>query len=588
MRTLIIAVLLFAASVANAQNLLNKSMSLDVNQQRLDNVLEIISNKGNFFFSYNSNILKRDTLVSFSANNQSVNQILTQILGPGFEFRESGNYIILRRAPIRLKLVTSSTLTDDKYYTISGYVIDDQTGERIKDASVYERDHLAIVNTNIQGYFKIKLKSKYRTAAISVSKEYYEDTTVVVEPKYNQSITVTLVPMVINEKTIIVSPKGYEAPETINLEIPVNDSVSWLYRYAKVDSEMVERTTIGKWFVSSKQKIQSINLRKFFVVRPYQVSVIPGVSTNGMLNSQVINNFSFNILGGYSGGTNGFELGGLFNIDKKDVQYVQVGGLFNVVGGNVNGVQVGGITNTVIDSMRGVQVGGVSNFVKNNMSGLQIGGVANVNTKNVNGVQVAGVANITAKTVNGVQIAGVVNYAKHLKGVQIGLINIADTSEGYSIGLINVVLKGYHKLTFYANEVFALNTSFKTGTRKLYSIFLAGYNTKPNEDGWTFGYGLGSELTNGKKLTLNTELTSQHLYLGSWYYHNILNRANLHLQYKFTKNFSVFAGPVYSVYVSNQDIHVPGYKQNIIPTHNNKFGSTVHGWLGWSAGINIF
>ncbi len=95
--------------------------------------------------------------------------------------------------------------------------------------------------------------------------------------------------------------------------------MSWLYRYAKVDSEMVERTTIGKWFVSSKQKIQSINLRKFFVVRPYQVSVIPGVSTNGALNSQVINNFSFNILGGYSGGTNGFELGGLFNIDKKDV-----------------------------------------------------------------------------------------------------------------------------------------------------------------------------------------------------------------------------------------------------------------------------
>ncbi len=151
MRTLIIGALLFAASVANAQNLLNKPMSLEINKQRLDNVLEIISNKGNFYFSYNSNILNRDTLVSFSANNQSVSQILKQILGAGFEFRESGNYIILRRSPIRLKLVTSSALTDDKYYTISGYVIDDQTGERIKDASVYERDHLAIVNTNTRG-----------------------------------------------------------------------------------------------------------------------------------------------------------------------------------------------------------------------------------------------------------------------------------------------------------------------------------------------------------------------------------------------------------------------------------------------------
>ncbi len=104
------------------------------------------------------------------------------------------------------------------------------------------------------------------------------------------------------------------------------------------------------------------------------------------------------------------------------------------------------------------------------MSGLQIGGVANINTKNVNGLQVAGVANITAKTVNGVQVAGVVNYTKRLKGVQIGLINISDTSEGYSIGLINIVLKGYHKLTFYSNEIFALNSAFKTGTVN-YTVF---------------------------------------------------------------------------------------------------------------------
>ncbi|MBO9573386.1 MAG: carboxypeptidase-like regulatory domain-containing protein, partial [Chitinophagaceae bacterium] len=578
----------FSVSIANAQNLLNKSMSLDINKQRLDMVLEIISNKGNFYFSYNSNILKRDSLVSFTANNQPVKSILTQLLGAGFEFRESGNYIILRRAPIQLKLVTSSTITEDKYYTISGYVIDEQTGERIKDASVYEKDHLAITNTNSQGYFKIKLKSKYQKASISVSKEYYEDTTVVIEPKHNQVITITLEPMVINEKTIIVGPAGYEAPSTINLEIPINDSTSWMYRYVKLDSQIVERTTIAKWFVSSKQKLQTINLRKFFVARPYQASLTPGLSTNGKLNGQVINNFSLNVFGGYSGGTNGFELGGLFNIDKTNVQYVQIGGLFNMVGGHVNGLQIGGITNTVLDSMRGVQIGGISNFVKRDMSGLQIGGVANVNTQNVNGLQIGGVTNIAAEEMNGVQIAGVVNYTKKLKGLQIGVINIADTSEGYSIGLINIILKGYHKLALYTNETITLNAAFKTGNSKLYSILLGGYNSVPHEKVWSFGYGLGSELTRGKRLTLNTELTCQHLYLGSWDYYNLLNRANLHLQYKFSKWFSVFAGPVYNVYVSNQDIHVPGYKQDIIPVHNNKFGSTVHGWFGWSAGINIF
>ncbi len=574
MRALLFAMLLCTASLSNAQDILSSPVSVDITNQRLDHALEIISNTGNFYFSYNSNIVKRDSLVTIKAINQPLQNILTMLLGAGFEYRQSGNYIILRRAPIRMKLVTSSALTDDKFYVISGYVIDEQTGERIKDASVYERDRLSVANTNENGYFRIRLKSKYKTASISVSKEYYEDTTVIIEPKHNQEITITLVPMVINEKTVIVGPKGYEAPQAIDLEIPINDSMAWLYRYVKTDSQIVEKTAIGKWLVSSKQKIQSINLNKFFVARPYQVSFTPGLSTNGKMNGQVINNFSFNILGGYSGGTNGFELGGLFNIDKKDVQYTQIGGLFNTVGGGVKGLQIAGITNTVLDEFDGLQIGGVNNFVKRDIKGLQIGGVAN----------------IVMGTVKGVQIGGVLNYTKNLKGVQIGLINISDTSEGYSIGLINIVLKGYHKLSFSTNEVIDLNASFKTGNRKLYGIFLGGYNTVPDEKVWSYGYGVGAELTKGKKLTLNTELTCQYLYLGSWDHYNLLNRANLHLQYKFGKMFSVFAGPVYSVYVSNQQFHVPGYKHNIAPANygHNKFSDTVMGWFGWSAGINIF
>lgn len=607
MRTIIIiAGLLFAASIAQAQNLLNRNISLDINKQRLDNVLEIISNQGNFFFSYNSSIVKKDSLVSVSANNKPLKDVLNQILGTGFEYMESGNYIILRRVPIRIKLVTSSSLTDDKFYTISGYVIDDQSGERIPDASVYERDRLLIASTNNNGYFKIKLKSRYKSANISVSKEYYEDTTVTIQPGYNQSVTVTLVPMVINEKTVIVGPKGYNAPESIELEVPINDSISWLYKYIKADSQLVEKRGIGRWLVSSKQKLQTINLKKFFVARPWQVSVIPGVSTNGKLNSQVINNFSFNILGGYSGGTNGFELAGLFNIDKKDAQYFQLGGLFNMVGGHVNGLQVGGISNTVLDSLRGMQVGGVTNFVRDKFSGfqlggvynhvgasfdgLQLGGVVNYTNQKTDGVQVAGVANVSRKEVNGLQVAGVLNYTKRLRGVQIGLINIADTSEGYSIGLINIVFKGYHKLSLSTNEVINLNAAVKSGNRNLYSIFLGGYNSVPDEKVWSFGYGLGSEIVSKKKFSVNLEGTSQHLYLGSWDYHNILNRANVQFNYKFGKFFSVFAGPVYSVYVSNQDVSFAGYKSPI-PSGSyktNKFGSTVTGWFGWSAGISFF
>jgi len=604
--SLILIFLLIASSVVSGQALLNKPMSVEVSRQRLGDILEIISNKGNFFFSYNSNIIKKDSLVTVKATNASVEEILLLILGKGFEFRESGNYIILRRAPIRVRLVTEAAISGEKFYTISGYVIDDQTGQKISDASVYEKDRLTIATTNTKGYFTLKLKSKYKKASISVSKEFYEDTTVVIEPRYNQSLTITLVPLDLNERMTIIGPDGYKAPESIDLEIPINDSISWLYRYEKKDSFIVEKTGMGRWLLTSKQKLQSINLKKFFVARPYQVSVIPKVSTNGKLNSQVINNFSLNMLGGYSGGTNGFEIGSLFNIDKKSVQYAQLAGLFNIVGGHVNGLQIAGINNTVLDSVKGVQLGGINNYVNDKLSGLQvagiynhigetldgvqIAGITNFTNHKTNGAQIAGIANISSRGVSGAQFAGIFNYTRRLKGLQIGLINVSDTSEGYSIGLINIVFKGYHKLSLFTNEAMNLNAAFKTGNSKLYSILLGGYNSVPQQKVWSFGYGLGSGLITGKRFSLNTEATAQQLYLGSWDYYNLLNRLNVQVNFRIGKYLSMYAGPSYSVFVSNQDIHFAGYKQNIYPSgyKPNKLGNKVTGWFGWTAGINIF
>lgn len=605
---LIIVIIFLAGSIfsSQGQTILDRNISLDVNRQRLDHVLEIMSNKANFFFSYNSNIIQGDSLVTLNISNRSIREALVTLFGSGFEFRESGNYIILRRAPIKLRLVTNQAVSEDKFYTVSGVVIDEQTGEKVQDASIYEKLRLAYASTNSQGYFKIRLKSKYKTAALTVSKQFYEDTTVVIEPRYNQVINITIVPLEISEHMVTITPQNYLAPESIQLEVPVNDSTHWLYTYVKSDSVLVEKTTLGRWLVSSKQKIQSINLSKFFTVRPIQGSIVPGLSTNGRLNSQVVNNFSFNLFGGYSGGVNGFEMGGLFNIDKKDVQYVQLSGLFNSVGGSVKGIQLAGLSNTVLDSLSGVQLGGINNYVRKNFTGWQLGGVynhvgtsmkgfqlagvTNFTNHKTKGVQVAGVANISSRQVNGVQIAGVFNYTRRLKGVQIGLINVADSSSGYSIGLINIVFKGYHKLSLSSNEVLTANAAFKTGSSKLYSILLAGANVDTGKKAFSFGYGLGSERPLGRRFSVNPEISAQYLYLGTWEYLNLLTKFDLLFNIKLGRFFSIYAGPSYSVFISDQTNPIPGYKANIPFTsfHKDQFSSRVTGWIGWTAGIHLF
>lgn len=602
--SLVVALFVMANSAA-AQGPLSKLVSIQAQQQRLDHVLEIISHKGEFYFSFNSQIIKKDSLVSISVTEKPVKDILLQLFGPGFDFRESGQYIIIRRAPIQVKLTTRPAERQDKFYWVSGYVHDEMTGMALNNASVYEKKLLAASLTNQEGQFRIRLKSlRNHRAELTVSKEFYEDTTVTIETGKDQELTVTLMPFDAPESLVIVSPDDYLVAEEDT--IPVTEPTPVL-RTSSRDSANVENTRLGRFLLSAKQKAQSLNIRKFFTTRPFQVSLVPGVSTQGKLGSQVINNVSLNVLGGYTAGTNGGEAGGLFNINQKDARYFQAAGVFNVVGGEVTGMQSAGVTNLVLRSVTGMQSAGVGNFVKgsvigfqaagvynhvaDSIIGFQAAGVGNFVRNNGKGFQAAGVANIVARDMEGVQVAGVFNYAKKLKGLQIGLINIADTSEGYSIGLINIVMKGYHKLAISSNELMWLNAAFKTGNRKFYSILMGGVNPESGRRLYSFGYGLGSELYLSKKkwLSVNPELSSQYLYRGSWDYSNILNRFNLNFTIHLGRHFALFGGPVYSVFYSDQTTAISGY-QFEVPRYGDvhSFSNRVTGWIGWNAGIHLF
>lgn len=376
-----------------SQSLLSSTISIRVKNQALHEVLTIISNESNVNFSYNSKTINRDSLISLNAINRPLSEVLRMIFNASYEFKESGNYIIIRKKPIGTSTIVSKQATNNDYYVIEGDIVDDETGEKIADASIYEKQHLLSTMTDERGHFLLKLKSKYPAAYISVSKVNYKDTSFQMQSKLNHMVSIALTrkesePYFTENK----SPKYFTEPLE---EDVVNQDVN-----------IVEKKWIGRVLLSSKQQIQSLNLKRFYTTKAYQISVWPGVGTHGKLNAQVNNQTSINLIGGYSGGVDAFEIGLLFNIVKRNVQIVQVAGLFNVVGGNVHGVEIASLFN---------QVEG-----------------------NVDGVQVAGLANIVKKEMKGIQISTLYNQAKSIKGLQIGLINKTDTQEGTSIGLINI------------------------------------------------------------------------------------------------------------------------------------------------------
>jgi hypothetical protein len=229
-------------------------------------------------------------------------------------------------------------------------------------------------------------------------------------------------PLETSEPVVTISPVEDELPDTIVVKPPTDTLTA--QSITKEEINRVEKSRWGKFLLSAKQNIQSINLKKFMADRTFQVSLTPGLSTHGKLSAQVVNTVSVNVVGGYTAGVNGVELAGAFNVNKTDVKYVQAAGLLNFTGGSVKGAQLAGLHNHVLGDVEIVQASGIANFVKGNVTGAQLTGIYNHVSKNVKGLQAAGIANFVKGNATGVQLSSIYNHvAGSFTGLQVSNIS---------------------------------------------------------------------------------------------------------------------------------------------------------------------
>jgi hypothetical protein len=574
---LTVVFLFFSAGYCTAQSLLQRKVNISIARAPLSSVLKSVEKQGDFYFSYNSNLINGDSLVSVHYMAGTVEGLLKHLFGSRFQYRESDRYIVI---------VAANQL---QTWYVSGFISDFATGLPIANATVYETRHLASAMTDDKGYFKLQLKEQPSVVDINISKISYADTIIQISAAAAQNVSVSITPVSYSLDSIVIG------------------------------SKIVESTWLAKMLISSRQRMNSLNLGGFISQQPFQFSLTPGLGTHGRMGSQVIDRFSMNIIGGYTAGIDGFELGSVFNIVKNDVRYVQVGGVFNMVGGNTYGAQLGGVYNQVMGSVEGVQVGGVANISlgsvngaqiagvygqASNMEGVQVGGIMNLTkdtfsgvqvagvlnyAKNVDGVQVAGVLNNANEAMAGVQISGVINRTKHLKGAQIGLINFADTSEGYSIGLLNIVKKGYHKLSISSTDLNAINIGFKSGNHRLYGILMAGASINSNNKSFSAGYGFGTVFRLSNRFSFNPEAINSMVYTGDIENVDYVTRLHLHARYTISRGLTIFAGPAISLGYINQKQVSEGYINDIskgLPSMS--LSNDFKCWIGWSAGVDIF
>ncbi len=429
---LIISILLICSGISRAQTVkpfLEKEVSLNLSNEKTGKVLEKLEQAGGFHFSYSSNLINTSKEISLNVKNKTIRECLMVIFKKEIDFKQKGNYIILQKA---------KPAKADKII-IKGYVSDSQNGRKIARASVYDKQTLASTTSNDYGYYEIEIPGN-KTPEITVNKLSYQDTII---------------------KLNIVD-------EIQNLSINPTDSVLYNSDSARLNRALLEVKELGKEIWSeTKSLIHSINI-KDTLFRKSQVSFIPFIGTNGALSANVVNDYSFNIIGGVSKGVNELEIGSVLNLVNGNVKGLQISGISNLVNGNVNGIQISGINNTNRGITTGLQFSGITNLNFDSIKGMQFAGINNISLKHTEGSQFAGLFNLNKTHTKGPEFAGLFNVSEEYQGKLrmaglfnfsrkesqsndfAGLFNINESSKGQVLaaGLFNITKDSTNAICF--------------------------------------------------------------------------------------------------------------------------------------------
>lgn len=445
--TFVLFVLLFLSHPSFTQeNILDKTFSLTITNQPLEDALKSIEGVTDITFSYNSDIFPVDSVVSINFSNTSLQKALTSLLGEGTQYRPIGSTIILRGYSRK----TKKTKTP-----IKGAITDANTGKKINDVTVFQVDKGRSTLSQNDGSYQLETKQKEEYIELSYNKKNYKDTIVFVKASEIELTNISLKPL-----------------DSLAFDSSLHDTI----KVNKVEDVKLVQAIIKEEHVKEIENINNYTLKNIG-----QISIFPGLGTNRKMNAISENHFSFNLFAGYSGSVKGFEIGSLVNTVRNDVSGLQVSGLTNIVGGEVKGIQVAGLvnnarnhvqglqlsglTNICLDSVKGVQTSGLFNLSKGKIQGLQLSGIGNISTGELQGVQTSGFFNIANGKSSGASIAGFVNIANgESKGAQIsGFLNYAKgTSDGVQITGFTNLNKGNVRglqLSGFTNLSYNLNGS---------------------------------------------------------------------------------------------------------------------------------
>ncbi len=146
----VLCFVLLAFGSHGQDDVFSKTVSLNIRKDPLFEVLNQIANQTGITFSYSTRNIPINDKITLEVNSKTLQETLDEVfLGMRIEYIWTENKMILRRA--------RKTTTEDRAFTISGYLRDGSDGESLIGATVLVEELGAGTITNPYGFYSLSL-----------------------------------------------------------------------------------------------------------------------------------------------------------------------------------------------------------------------------------------------------------------------------------------------------------------------------------------------------------------------------------------------------------------------------------------------
>jgi hypothetical protein len=203
--------LLFSANIAIGQELLlEKKISIPKINTTLYEALNLISQKADCLFIYDSQTVESDKRVKLHAENQSLKQVLDNILSnPDLAYKVIGQHVLIYKEKRQISQVSNprplvAAIDTIKNIVIKGHVFDNESKEALSYASIGILEENIGTIANNDGFFTLKIPASFSGSSLVVSHMGHMSQRIPIQLLKEQQVDIYLERRVISIQEVII------------------------------------------------------------------------------------------------------------------------------------------------------------------------------------------------------------------------------------------------------------------------------------------------------------------------------------------------------------------------------------------------